>query len=391
MRALVAFDKFKDSMSAQEACAVASRSLRSARPHWSVEICPLADGSDGFANILTQYRKGELFYATVNGPMFKPVEAQFGLVDCSHFSMSSKAWLGIPDRGKVAIVEMAQTTGLAQLKPQERNLWYTSSYGLGELLKIVFGLDPCLVIIGLGGSATHDLGLGALEALGMRYRAESGELLEHLTPQNFSRVVAMEGGVPKAPRIILAPNVGNKLLGRKGAAKLFGPQKGLKQPDYQRLESQTQRMAEFLMGHFNAPNNLIDVKGGGAAGGIAIGLKAAFDNVEVWSGVELADRWLRLSERIERANVIFTGEGKFDEGSLEGKVPQHVISKASNHGKRIYCMVGQYLHDPDQPTPESLAEANIIEIAPPSTAKEDSIKNAVKYLGDAVTSVAESL
>lgn len=391
MRALVAFDKFKDSMSAQEACAVASRSVRSARPHWSIEICPLADGSDGFANILTQYRKGELFYATVNGPMFKPVEAQFGLVDCSHFSMSSKAWLGLPDSGKVAIVEMAQTSGLAQLSDAERNLWYTSSYGLGELLKIVFGLNPCLVIVGLGGSATHDLGLGALEALGMRYRAETGELLEHITPQSFSRVVALEGSVPKAPRMILAPNVGCKLLGRKGAASLFGPQKGLKQSDYQRLESQTQRIAEFLMGHFNAPSDIIEKKGSGAAGGMAVGLQAAFKNVEIWSGVELADRWLRLSERIERANVVFTGEGTFDEGSMEGKVPQHVINKASNHGKRIYCMVGQYLHDPSVPTPESLAEANIVEIAPQNTSKEESIKNAVRYLGDSVSSIVESL
>lgn len=346
----------------------------------------MSDGSDGFASILTQYRHGELIYVTVNGPNFKPIEAHFGMVDCSSFSLSSKAWLKLPDRGSVAVIEMAQTSGLALLKGDERNLWYTSSYGVGEILKLALELKPALIILGLGGSATHDLGTGALEALGLRFRAENGDILTHITPRDWSRVVAIEGEVPskKLPRIILAPNVGNKLLGSKGAAALFGPQKGLKRADYQQLEDQTLRMAELLTGHFGSSRSLFEVPGSGAAGGMSIGLQSAF-KVEMQSGIELADRWLRLGERLERAGIIVTGEGKFDMGSLEGKVPEYIIQKASNRGKRIYCFVGQFLAGERDKLPPALKEAKIQTIAPANVSAEESIRGAIGYLTEAVS------
>ena len=251
MRVLLAFDKFKDSMSAGEACAVAASVIRKLRPKWEVEMCPIADGSDGFASILTQKREGELFYEMVTGPNFKPVEAHYGIVDCAKFSLSSKAWLRLPDKGTVDVLEMAQASGLQRLPAEERNLWHTSSYGTGELIKLAAAKKPAVIVLGLGGSATHDLGLGALEALGLRFRAENGDILTHITPHMWSRVVAIEGEVPKKlPRIILAPNVQNTLFGAHGAAALFGAQKGLKAGDRQRLDEQTMRMAELLSGHF---------------------------------------------------------------------------------------------------------------------------------------------
>jgi len=389
MRVLLAFDKFKDSMSAMEACAVAASSLRRVRPDWELELFPMSDGSDGFAAILTQNRQGEMIYATVNGPLFRPAEACFGMVDCSTFSLSGKAYLKIPDNGSIAVVEMAQSSGLELLDPEERNLWHTSSYGTGELLSVIFKLNPALIILGLGGSATHDLGLGALEALGLRYRLGNGDIINHLTPNAWPNVVALEGDIPKnTPRIILAPNTQNKLLGSKGAASLFGPQKGLRPGEFARLEEQTQRVADLILGHFEAPRSILEAPGSGAAGGMSVGLQAAF-HAEMIPGVELVDRWLKLSESIEKANIVITGEGRFDMGSLEGKAPEYIISRASNKGKRIYCFVGQFIAGEGDKLPESLQEARIQTIAPPGGSAEECIKSSMGCLSDAIKKTFE--
>lgn len=378
-------------MTAGEACAVAASAIRKDHPTWEVELCPLSDGSDGFASILTQARHGELVYTTVQGPNFKEVEAHFGVVDCSNFSLSSKSWLKLPDHGTVAIVEAAQACGLAHLKRDERNLWYTSSYGVGELIRLALELKPALLVVGLGGSATHDMGLGALEALGLRFRAENGDLLTHLTPHDWPRVVALEGEIPskKLPRILLAPNVQNKLLGPRGAATLFGAQKGLKRPDLLRLEEQTARMAELILSHFGAPRSLLEEPGSGASGGLAVGLAAAFKTEKV-AGVELADRWLRFNDRVEKANIVITGEGKFDMGSLEGKAPQYVIARSAGRGKRLYCFVGQFVAGEQSKLPPPLNEARIIPIAPRGTSAEESISSSIKYLTEAVRTAFET-
>jgi glycerate kinase len=387
MRVLLAFDKFKDSMSAMEACTVAASAIRRIHPDWELEVFPLSDGSDGFAPILTQNRQGEMIYATVNGPLFKPVEACFGMVDCSTFTIAGKAYLKLPDNGSVAVVEMAQASGLALLDPEERNLWHTSTYGTGEVLSVVFKLRPALVILGLGGSATHDMGLGALEALGLRYRLESGDIINHLTPNDWPRVVALEGELPhEHPRIILAPNTQNKLLGSKGAAALFGPQKGLRPGEFARLEEQTQRMAELILGHFGAPRSILEAPGSGAAGGMSVGLQAAF-HAEMIPGVEIVDRWLKFNESLEKANIVVTGEGRFDLGSLEGKVPEYVISKASNRGKRIYCFVGQTLLGEQEKLPEHLMEAHIETIAPSGVSAEKCMDSAIEFLSQAIKRV----
>lgn len=392
MRVLIAFDKFKDSMSAVEACAVAAGVIRRYRPKWEVDICPLSDGSDGFASILTQSRNGELVYTNVMGPNFRQTEAHFGLVDCANFSLSSKAWLKLPDRGTVAIVEMAQASGLYRLSNEERNLWHTSSFGTGELLRAALTFNPAVVILGLGGSATHDLGLGALEALGIRFRSESGDLITQMTPMQWPRVVAIEGEVEfkKLPRIILAPNVQNKLLGSRGAAALFGPQKGLKKSDLNRLEDETYRMSDLILSHFNAPRTLLEQTGSGASGGMSVGLRAAM-KVEMIPGIELADRWLRLNERLERANLIITGEGKFDSGSLEGKAAQYVIERAANKGKRIYCFCGQIVPDENGNHAAVVREAKMVRIAPAGVSIEQSMSRAIDYLSDSVRAALESL
>jgi glycerate kinase len=307
------------------------------------------------------------------------------MVDCSSFSLSNKAWLRLPDNGSVAVLEMAQSSGLSLLKGDERNLWHTSSYGAGEILSLAIKLNPALIIMGLGGSATHDLGLGALEAMGLRFRAQNGDPIPHITPHQWSEIAAIEGDFhwKNIPRIILAPNTQNKLLGSHGAAALFGPQKGLKHNDYGRLEEGTQRMAELITGHFGAPRSIVEAPGSGSAGGMSVGLQSAL-NIEMIPGIELSDRWLRLNESIERANIVITGEGKFDMGSLEGKGPEYVITRAANRGKRLYCFVEQFVAGDRNSLPPELSEAKILTTAPQNISPEEAAKDSVEYLGEAV-------
>jgi glycerate 2-kinase len=388
MRALIAFDKFRDSISATEACAVAASALRRIKPGWQIDLCPVSDGSLDFVSILTQYRSGELVYGEVLDPHFKPIEAHIGLVDASKFSLSSKAWLRLPDKGRVVLIEIAQASGLQLLRAEERNPWYASSYGTGQLISMALALNPELIIIGMGGSATHDLGLGALEALGLRFRAENGDLLQRLIPAQWSRVVALEGELPsRLPRIILAPNTPAKLLGKAGAAALFGAQKGLRAEDIQKMEEQTQRMAELIISHFGKPAEQLMAVGGGAAGGLGIGLQAAFEAESV-PGIALADRWLRLNQKIDAAQVIITGGGRVHIDAPEGRAAQYIVERASGRGKRIYCLANEVvMPDEGAPIPEGLREAKFEEMGGESPGSRE----VIRKIGDAVRKLAAEI
>jgi glycerate kinase len=387
MRVLLAFDKFGEVMTSQEACAIACGVIKRIKPDWEVEMCPLTDGSEGFARTLIQNRGGELVHVEVNGPDFKTVEANIGLIDCACFSLSSRSWLGVPSHGKIAVVEMAQACGLHLLTPAQRNLWFTSSYGLGEMIRAAVELNPELILVGVGGTATHDLGMGALEALGLRYRAENGEILTQITPHSWSRVVAVEGSVPQnMPQITVASNVQTRFFGPRSAAELFGGPKGLKKEEQPRMEEQSRRMAELLLAHLGASSDLLEVPGSGGAGGAGVGLAAAF-GAPIWAGVEVADRWLRINEKVERAGLILTGQGKFDLTSLEGKAPEYVIERSSNRGKRIYCIAGE-LNKPDtMPLPEKLKEANFLPLGPVGASRESVMAHAIRYLTDRVENI----
>ena len=134
MNVLLAFDKFKDSLTAEEACGAAARVIRDARPEWRIKFAPLTDGGDGFCRILTEAVRGKLVEHSVTGPRFELATAQIGWVDLPTLKLSLRQSLGIPDRGRLAIVEMAQSSGLAMLSPEHRDIWKTSSLGTGELL-----------------------------------------------------------------------------------------------------------------------------------------------------------------------------------------------------------------------------------------------------------------
>jgi len=342
MRLLIAFDKFKDSLTALQACEIAARALRARHPDWELDLCPLADGGDGFVEILTRAAGGRRENFPVTGPRGGQVEAPIGLVPAANIPPAARALLGLrAPEGTVAVVEMASASGLALLAPEDRDPWQATSYGTGQLIRLAAELHASLILLGVGGSATHDLGLGALAALGLEFRSADGRRLRLPVPALWPELARIEGGVFSAlPPIRIACDVSNPLLGSNGAAAVFGRQKGLKPGDADRLEAESARVAAQLCAHSGQPVALAATPGGGAAGGIAFGLMAAA-RARLLPGFALVTAWLDLEARIAAAAAVITGEGRFDESSLGGKGPGAIAARARALGKPVHIFAGQ--------------------------------------------------
>jgi glycerate kinase len=375
MRVLLAFDKFKDSLTAPAACAAAAAALREKHPDWSLDECPLADGGEGFAPILTRAAGGVPLVHEVAGPRGRPVAAGFGLVPWQQIPPAAQALLNLPlDRrepANLAVIEMAAASGLALLPPELRDPWQTTSQGTGELIAEAARRGVAAVLLGVGGSATNDLGLGALHALGLGLADAAGRAVTPPVPAHWSRIQRLTGQVPAAlPPVFIACDVTNPLLGPQGATAVYGPQKGLLPADLARLEHESARLGLMLCTHCGKPAALMDAPGAGAAGGIAFGLMAAA-GARLLSGFDLVAAWLDLDRRIAAADLVITGEGRFDASSLSGKGPGAVARRALALGKPVRVFAGQVavaapagnlrLHaitPPDLPLPEALRNAS---------------------------------
>lgn len=343
MRVLLALDKFKHALAAPAACAAAASAVRAAG--LVPDEAPLADGGEGFAEILTRAAGGKLLSHQVLGPRFEPVSAQYGEVDLQKIPVAARAKLELPADGRLVILEMAQASGLHLLALADRDPWHASSIGTGQLLAHAADTRACAVLLGVGGSATNDLGLGALEAVGLEFRDASASPLTRVTPARFADILRLAGETwPHLPDLRIACDVTNPLLGPIGATATFGPQKGLLPEDFPKLERTVGTMAKKMCGHFDQPRTLMMEPGAGAAGGIAFGLRAACAARLVPGGALVAD-WLNLAERVRAADLVVTGEGRFDTSSLTGKVPGLVADLALRHGKKLLVLAGS-VHEP---------------------------------------------
>ena len=345
MRALLAFDKFKDALSAPQACALAAGSLRAHRPGWTLDLCPLTDGGEGFCEILTQALGGTFETHTVTGPRGEPVVARLGFAYLDDIPPAASTLLRLPSipfprDAQVAIIEMAAASGLALLPPEARDPWLTSTTGTGELIRLAARPGVAAILLGLGGSATSDLGLGALAALGLNFVSATGELIDPPTPSRWLEIARLDGKLPAdLPPLRIACDVANPLLGPNGAAAIYGPQKGLRPADLRRLDNEAARLALLLCTHSAKPDTLMDVPGAGAAGGISFGLMAAA-SAQLISGFDLVSAWLDLDSRLAAADLVLTGEGRFDASSLSGKGPGALAARAAALGKPVHVFAG---------------------------------------------------
>ena len=334
MRVLLAFDKFKDALGAAAAAEAAAAALRAAHPDWELDLCPLADGGDGFAEVLTRAAGGTLHRVRVSGPRGEPVEAVFGVADVPAAARS------LVGARRVAIVEMAQASGLALLPPDRRDPWQTSTRGTGELLRAAAATGVDGILLGVGGSATHDVGLGALSLLGLSCHEVDGKVVAHPIPHTWAAVASISGKFdPALPPITVACDVTNPLMGTFGAANVFAPQKGMRPEDFTRLEYMTGRMAALLTINAGKHPLLCETPGAGAAGGLAFGLLCAAD-AKLQPGAALVSAWLGLDARLAAADLVITGEGRFDASSLGGKAPGELAQRAVAAGKRVHLFAG---------------------------------------------------
>ncbi len=343
MRVLVAFDKFKGSLSAPQACDSAAGALRQRHPNWQCDLCPLTDGGDGFATILTQAAGGRLLPVKATGPRGGLVDASVGMVTGPSIPPEVRRLLQLPESSaarSLAIIEMAAASGLQLLVPEDYDPWQATSHGTGQLIRAAAEAGAGAILLGVGGSATNDLGVGALAALGVEFRGVRGGLIRPPAPTSWERITRVTGEVfPAIPPIRIACDVTNPLLGPRGAAAVYGPQKGLRADDLVRLEQAMARMVGLLCAHGGQPADLADTPGAGAAGGLPFGLMAAA-HARLIPGVGLVAAWLDLDARIAAADIVLTGEGRFDESSLSGKGPGVVAAAAARRGKIVHVFAG---------------------------------------------------
>lgn len=381
MRALLAFDKFKDALSAPAAGESAAQELHALHPDWEIDLCPLTDGGEGFAEILTRAAGGRLHTARVQGPRGEPVDAAFGLVSLAQIAPAARAQLALPPGlapdATVALVEMAAASGLALVPKAQRDPWHTSTFGTGELLRAAANAGAAAILLGVGGSATNDLGLGALAALGLELHDAAGQPLASAAPASWPRVVRIQKIIsPPLPPVRIACDVTNPLLGPAGCAAVYGPQKGLRSSDHARLEHESARLAHLLCAHCNQPETLMNTPGAGAAGGIAFGLMTAA-GAQLLPGFALVSAWLQLDARLAAADVVLTGEGRFDGSSLSGKGPGAIAAQAMALRREVHVFAGTITASPP---PGAHAHA----ITPAGLPLEDALPATARLLRAAI-------
>lgn len=347
MRALIAFDKFKDALTAPTACEIAREVIADMHPAWALDVCPLADGGEGFGTILTTAAGGVWQPLEVTGPRGAPCKSGFGIVDPTRLPAAARERLNIGGAKSLGIIEMASASGLESLSPDDRDPWQTDTRGTGEAIRAAIAAGADAILLGVGGSATNDIGMGTLSELGWTPVDADGSPLARMSPNGWSELVNFRHDGSSLPPIRIACDVSNPLLGARGATAVFGPQKGLQPADQDALESAVAHAAR-LLGEATERPGLESTAGAGAAGGIAFGFLTA-TGAQLVPGFDLVEEWLGIAEKLEHAELIITGEGCFDESSLEGKGPGSLALRAAASGKLVYVFAGATRSTPELP------------------------------------------
>jgi len=344
MRFLAAFDKFKDALSAREVCSLARSVLEDSILGAEVFESPMTDGGEGFSEILTHALGGRFSSFSASGPLGETVQAKVGFVDSEVVPEKARKLASFPLSGDLAVIEMASVAGLQQVPVDSRDPWRTSSTGVGQVFAQVLKKGVSAILLGIGGSATNDLGLGALHSLGLRFFDSKGNDVGEPIPCKWPQISSISGEVPTMPPISIACDVENSLCGANGATFVYGPQKGLEFEDLSRMDDLARRMSRLLADKFGKDPSGANEPRAGAAGGMGFGIKTAFDARFV-SGFELVSAWLGLEEKILKSDVVLSGEGRFDASSLDGKGPALLLEMAQRRGKRVFLIAGSIQDD----------------------------------------------
>ncbi len=324
MKIVIAPDSFKGCLTAPEVCRAIERGVRSALPSAETVLVPMADGGEGTVRTLVEGTGGRLLSETVVGPLGEPVTAEYGILG----------------DGETAVVEMAAASGLVLVPPDRRDPLHTTTYGTGELIRRALDRGCRKLIVGIGGSATNDGGLGMAQALGARLIDADGNdvpgtgagllRLEQIDLSDFDPRV-------RQAAIRVACDVDNPLYGERGAAFVYGPQKGATPEIVRQLDDGLRRLAEIVARDVGL--QVADLPGAGAAGGLGAGL-VAFCGATLEPGVEIVIEAVHLADQLSGADLVFVAEGRVDAQTAYGKTPAGVARLAQPRGIPVVAIGG---------------------------------------------------
>lgn len=332
MHILIAPNAFKNSLDAVNVALAIDKGLKQSKLDCTTQCFPIADGGDGTGSLIIETCKGKVVWKEITDPLGRKIKASFGSID----------------DGKTAVIEMADASGLRLLKKEELNPLKTSSYGTGELIKFALDEGASRIIIAMGGSATVDGGCGILSALGIRFFNSTGDVLQAVPESlvNLAKVdaSALDKRISDCEIVILC-DVDNKLLGQKGAANVFGPQKGASVDDVPFLNNFLANFAKISTAQTG--KNMADIKHGGAAGGATAGLHTWL-NAKLVNGIEYFLKLTNFAQALQLTDLVITGEGSIDRQTLQGKGPYGVALQAKQAGLKVIGIAGAIPSSPDE-------------------------------------------
>jgi len=331
MHIVVAPNAFKGSLSAVKAAEAMRAGILAVDPRWRISCVPVADGGDGLTEVMLQGMGGKRIETTVTGPRFAKVSAPFCLV---------------PEK-RLAVVEMARASGLTLLPEPQRNPMETTTYGTGELILSAVEHGAAHIVVGIGGSATCDGGVGMAAALGYRFLDESGAVVRPVGGQlNAVAAIDNSGVDARLSGILVAAacDVTNPLTGPEGAAQVFGPQKGASADQVTRLDAGLANLARVIRKDMEI--DIENLAGSGAAGGLGGGLHA-FLGAELKPGIDLVLDVVELENVLDGADLVLTAEGQIDDQTRFNKAPAGVARAAKAAGVPCIAVcgaVGEAIH-----------------------------------------------
>jgi glycerate 2-kinase len=371
MKILIAPDKFRGSLSAIEVANAIAIGLRRVWPDSRIDQCPIADGGEGTVSALVAATGGTIEICRVTGPLPEmKVDAAFGILG----------------GGRTAVIEMAAASGLALLRADQRDPLATTTFGTGELLDAAARRGIRHILLGIGGSATIDAGIGCAQACGLPIILQDGEpvsMTEPLCGRDIDRVVLVKHGRGEAiegVRITVACDVNNPLYGPAGAAPIFGPQKGGTLESVRQLDESLKQLALRL-----GKDDLARYPGAGAAGGLGFGMMSFF-RAELRSGIDIVLDAVRLADRLAEVDLCITGEGSFDAQSLHGKAPAGVAALCLKKGVPCIVLAGVLGSDLSDLRSRGIHHAH--SLAGGAHSVEECISNAAPLLADLAERVA---
>lgn len=326
MKILIASDSFKGSLSSKDIGRIGKSALSEAIKKCEVDTIPLADGGEGTVDAFVENTAGRLVNLEVKGPYGQQVIATYGLLG----------------DGRTAVIEMASASGITLQPKSQLNPLKASSYGTGQLIIDAVKRGCTEIIMGIGGSATNDGGMGMLEAMGFHFKNEQGIALRG-SGEALSEVAFIDktdiSDLVKKVKFLVACDVDNPLVGERGATRVYGSQKGATSEQIEILEQGMTHFASVVESSVN--RSLRNFQGIGAAGGLGLGLLAFFDT-ELISGFELICERLNLKERIESGgyDLIITGEGEINHQTLQGKLPSGIVKFGAKNNIPVIAIVG---------------------------------------------------